>query len=549
MEALQHTPAPQEVQANVGTETGKSKSTYMYDLDLGEKVTSGYRRQAGIENLDREQTSCGHFVGETLMKNAMVSLACYSMIISLGGLIFGYDIGTIGGLVDMPLFVSAYGDQDLGNGNLAFSPITKGTIVSISSLGGFFSGFVAAKIIPKIGMKHTICLSLVFYCSGNLVTLFSTSWKTILLGRVTNGVALGLLTITCPLYISDITPVKSRGVFTCFNQVFVTIGIVLGSLSILASATDHYPALFLQYQYPLIQGCIVSFVGALLILLVPESPAWLVKNDRSIRKIKKSLSKITALPLDSECIVNQTTQLFDLNYQAKLDTSLANEKRNDSIINGKPKYFFRVVTGILIYFFQQFTGINFFFFYGLTIFENVKLQSPYLIPVIFAVFNMCFSGISIYTISIFQRRALLLFGSTMLTIFMVLFSIFGTALKEYYDTSVTLVVLSCSFISTFGLTWGPVCATIISELFPANIKVKAMSMCGSSAWIFNFAIALLIPLLTEKIHLGVGAIFAGVTFIGGVFVYMFVPETKDRSTQELDQYYRNNGYRIRKRIS
>lgn len=470
---------------------------------------------------------------------SFVPLVCYSMLISMGGFIFGYDIGTIGGLVDLSSFTGIYGNSNI-NGVKSFKPVTKGTIVSISCLGGFISGLIVNKLLPLMGMRFTIFVSMASYVIGNFIILLSENWKVIVVARIFNGIAIGITQITCPMFISEITPIKQRGIFTCFNQLFTTFGIVVGSITILFSATQYYPSDNAQFQYPLCQGIVLASIGGGLIWLLPESPNWLVKNGSSIDKVKDSLRKIRSLSIDDERLTNLTVKTFDLNRVVVKTNEKDDFNNSRSILYGKPRYFIRTLVGVCLLGFQQFTGINFFFYYGLIIFENVELNTPYLVPVIFGIVNLIFSGLSIFIISIFQRRVLLISGSTLLTILMILFTICGTILGNSLQVTVSLIIISCLFISVFSLTWGPIASVIISELFPTNIKVKAMSICGSSAWIFNFTISLIIPILASKIGLALGSLFAIITMIGAIFVYYLIPETKHVTTNTLDEKYRKS---------
>lgn len=505
---------------------------------------SDYVRKDSSASKHRKRISEGH--GEAIVNfneeeeyvSSYLPITCYSLLIALGGLIFGYDIGTIGGLVDLPSLNSRYGDNvQINPAN--FTPIVKGALVSVSCLGGFTSGILAAKLIPAIGMRSTVFVSMLMYITGNTLILFADSWEMILCARVFNGICIGLTTITCPMYISEITPIKERGLFTSLNQLFTTIGIVIGALSVLFSATRYYPDDPSQYQYPLLQGILLATIGGLAIWLVPESPNWLVKSSKPIKKVKKSLSKLRSLPPDDEIIINATAKLFDYNFQMNNIHHLES-KNSTSILKGKPKYLQRTLTGVILLGFQQFTGINYFFFYGITIFENVELKTPYLVPVIFGVVNLIFSCLSVYTISIFERKVLLIFGSVCLTLLMATFTAVGTFCDINFHITILLIVLSCMFISIFSLTWGPVAAVMISELYPPSIKVKAMSICGSSGWIFSFTISLVIPTLTAKIGFALGGVFAFVTFLSVFFVHYIVPETKNVSSTRLDRSYETN---------
>lgn len=473
--------------------------------------------------------------------NSFIPLVCYSIIIAMGGLLFGYDIGTIGGMVDLPSFVERFGDEIGSHQTVSFKPSTKGAIVSISCLGGLTSGLFANKIIPAVGMKITMIIAFMLYFMGNVMVSLIVSWKYLLIARFFNGLAIGILTITCPMFISEVSPMKQRGTFTCFNQLFTTIGIVIGSAVILFSSSNYFSSDKSQYQMALCLGMLFTILGSILILFVPESPNWLIRKNKPLKKVEKSISRISGYDINDEKIVEIATSFYDYNSQLKLQNRLEG-KFSNSIIRGQPKYLFRTLLGMALYVFQQFTGINFFFYYGITIFKNVALASPYMVPVIFSMVNLLFSISAVIIITKFKRRTLLIFGSITMSTIMILFTVVGTFMGSSFGTTVALIILSCSFISTFSVSWGPISNILISEMYPPTIKVKAMSICGSTSWVFNFAIALIIPSLTAKIGLSIGWIFATMTILSSIFVYFFIPETKHIPTSRLDKYYSKKGY-------
>lgn len=500
----------------------------------GSRISSNSSAHSNLSNHTVDNLTLT--TSEDLKIRSFVPLTLYSIIIALGGFVYGYDIGTIGGIVDMPAFVTHYAN----NGDV-FKAVTKGMLVSISCLGGFSSGIISSQIIPRVGMRFMISFALCIYSAADLLILFADSWKVIVVARVFNGMAFGCLTITCPMYISEITPIQYRGIFTCFTQLFITIGIVVGAITVYFTSSRFYSDQLSQFQYPLFQGLLIAICCSVLIWIVPESPKWLVCKSRPILKVKKSLGRINNIPYDDESIVNTTAKLFDLNFQNK-NTKISNEKPT-SIRRGKPKYLMRTLTGIILYGFQQYTGINFFFFYGLMIFQDVGLRSPYLIPVIFGSVNLIFSLLSIFLVSYFNRKTLLLFGSIMMAIFMLSFTLVATLLKA--NRTVALVIISCSFISTFSITWGPVATIVISEMYPPSIKVKAMSICGSCSWIFNFSVALMTPTLSKVIGLKIGYGFTLFTFLSIFFIYFYVPETRGVNIRTIDSYYEHYSFSSR----
>lgn len=477
-------------------------------------------------------------INETPLSEKMGSfypITIYSIIIALGGLIFGYDIGTIGGLIESPSFQIKYGDTVI-NGKPNFNDFTKGSLIGIACLGACSGSLISKVIINKIGLKKSFFIACCIYISGNIVMLISPMWYYILIGRFIIGNGNGLICTICPMFISDLSPIKERGIYVSFQQLFTTLGILVGGLTMYYSATQYSNFDLNQFRYSIYQAGVISIISSGLIWIVPESPIWLIKNN-DLTGASLSISKIKYLPINDESVDASVLNVCTQSRQN--ESNEKGNKKNGSIRHGEPKYLKRTLTGIALFGFQQFTGINYFFFYGTSIFSKADLNSPYLVPVILGSVNLIFSILSIFTISRFNRKTLLIFGSFNMMVLMIIFASIGITIKDKIEGTIILIISACGFIGSFAMTWGPISQVLISELYPNSIKVKAMSIACSMNWVFNFTISMFVPIISNYIGFGLGYIFVGFLMISIGFVYYIIPETRNKSIEQINMIYEN----------
>lgn len=147
------------------------------------------------------------------------------MIVSLGGLIFGYDTGQISGFLEMDDFLYRFGDTTDADGNPAFTKVRSGTIVGLLSIGTLIGAIVGAPIADAFGRKLAIVFWNIIFCVGVVVQMTTlTTWYQIALGRWVAGLGVGALSVLTPMYQSETAPRQIRGSMVSCYQLFITLG-------------------------------------------------------------------------------------------------------------------------------------------------------------------------------------------------------------------------------------------------------------------------------------------------------------------------------------
>ena len=202
-----------------------------------------------------------------------------------------------------------------------------------------------------------------------------------------------------------------------------------------------------------------------------------------------------------------------------------------------------LVIGVVLAVLQQVTGINVFMYYAPEIFKQLGsgTNSALLQTIIIGAVNLTFTIVALYTIDRFGRKPLMIIGSTGMGL-----SLAALGLAAYLQkTELWVLLFILGYIASFALSMGPVVWVVLSEIFPTNIRGRAMAVATLILWGANYLVSQTFPMINENPWLvenfhhaapfWVYAIFCLVTI---VFVVMFVPETKGKSLEEIEQMWR-----------
>lgn len=208
------------------------------------------------------------------------------------------------------------------------------------------------------------------------------------------------------------------------------------------------------------------------------------------------------------------------------------------------KIAFRVLSGMALQAWQQLTGINFIFYYGTTFFQNAGISDSFLISVATNVVNVFATLPGMYGVERYGRRRLLLIGAVGMCICEFIVAIAGVTIPtSNHAGQKVLIAFVCIYIAFFASTWGPIAWVVVGEIFPLNVRAKAMSLAAASNWLWNFAIGYATPYLVDS-GPGNANLQAKVFFIWGstcfcciIFTYFCIPETKGLSLEQIDILY------------
>ena len=433
-----------------------------------------------------------------------------SALAALNGLLFGFDTGIISGAF---LFI-----QD----SFVMSPLVEGIIVSGAMAGAAAGAAVGGQLADRLGRRRLILIAAIVFFVGSFTMAVAPTVPVLVAGRLIDGVAIGFASIVGPLYISEIAPPKIRGGLTSLNQLMVTTGILLSYFVNYAFADAG------AWRWMLGAGMVPAVVLAIGILKMPESPRWLFEHGRK-DEARAVLKRTRSESIEQE--LDEIEETVETQSETGVRDLLAPWLRP------------ALVVGLGLAVFQQITGINAVIYYAPTILESTGLGNvaSILATVGIGTINVVMTVVAIMLVDRVGRRRLLLVGVggmvATLAVLGIVFYLPGLEGGLGIIATISLML----FVSFFAIGLGPVFWLLISEIYPLSVRGSAMGVVTVANWGANLLVSLTFPVLTD----GVGTsatfwLFGLCSLVGLLFVYRYVPETKGRTLEAIEDDLRQN---------
>lgn len=454
-------------------------------------------------------------------------LLTLAIIAALGGFLFGYDEAVISGTVDE---VSK---------QFNLSSLMKGWFVSSALLGAIFGVLFGGKLSDNLGRKLTMVTAAVLFALSMIGCAVAPSFVTLVLFRLVGGMGIGVASIVCPMYISEISVAKSRGMMVSLYQLAVTIGVVGAYISnyyLLHYAQSapagegwlHYIFVDEWWRGMLGVGIVPSLIFLFAVLTIPESPRWLVLKGQT-GKAEGIFSKIYF----------QATEVKKQISDALAVSKTAGEKQSYSALL-RPGIRTAVIVGVCIAMLGQFMGVNAVLYYGPDIFKNAGLGQgdAFFYQVIVGLANMITTVLAMFIIDRVGRKALVYYGVSGMIVSLVLIAGYFLYSEAWGISSIWLLVF---FIAYIVCCAGSICAiifVILSEMYPMAVRGMAMSVAGLALWVATFLVGQLTPWLLEcATPAGTFLIFAAMCVPYMLIMWKLVPETTGKTLEEIEQYW------------
>ena len=451
-------------------------------------------------------------------------LLLITSVSALGGFLFGYDTGVINGA---QYFLSQHFDLD---------PALKGWVVGSALIGCLVGALSAGYLSMKIGRKYSLIISAALFTisawGSGLPSFLPESVSLLVVFRIIGGLGIGIASMSAPMYIAEIAPSHKRGTLVTFYQLAIVIGFFVvflvtyfigDELSVAENIAFGWRRMFWSELIP-------SILFLVLLFFVPKSPRWLYLMQRP-EEGYGTLLKIHG----SELAKKEAFQI-----QNSIDQNLEKPKVN---------IFSKAILGIICIgtvfsMLQQFTGINAVLYYGSDIFEKALgfgKEDVLLQQILLAFINLIFTFIAMFSVDKFGRKPLIYIGSVGMIIG---FSLLGISLQQQSVGLVSLIGVLL-FIASFAMSMGPVVWVLLSEMFPNRIRSAAMSIAVAAQWASNYVVSQFFPVVSES-ETNMNSFWNGslpyFIFIGFilfiiVFTYKFIPETKNKSLEELEDIW------------
>jgi|TARA_B110000046_G_scaffold154799_1_gene164883 SP family arabinose:H+ symporter-like MFS transporter len=435
-------------------------------------------------------------------------------VAAFGGLLFGYDTAVIAGAIG---YLQVKFD---------LSPMLTGWAASSAIWGCVFGALFAGALSDKYGRKKVLLLSGLLFTLSAIGSAVPDNLTQFVLARFIGGLGVGSASMLSPLYISEIAPAKIRGMLVTLYQLAIVFGINIIYIVnyLIANAHDQVWNVQFGWRYMLGSEGIPAILFFILLFFVPESPRWLIKENRS-EEAFKILNKING--------PEETHRIF------KEIKETVNEEKGSFLDLFKPGIRMAMLVGSVLALFSQITGINAIIYYAPEIFKQVGFgsESALFQTMIIGFVNMLFTFVAIRLIDYWGRRTLLIWGVTGM-----ISCLLGMGMFFYFEiTSGPLLLLFIlGFIASFASSLGPIPWVLISEIFPTKIRGTAMSFSIVILWLGVVLITQFFPVLLSLFG---GAFTFWIFMINAmillIFTLLFIPETKQKTLEEIQEIWKS----------
>ena len=430
------------------------------------------------------------------------------LISALAGVMYGYDIGIISAaFLVLPK-------------QIAMTPTMMGLIGSAVLAGGSITILIAGPLAEVLGRKKMVILATVIFLIGVLFLAFAHTFIEIFIGRLIQGVGVGIVTIVIPLYLAEILPSNIRGRGMTLFQLLLGVGIFVANLiGMVFTRGEDWRSMFLSSAIPAIALLIAVFV-------IPESPRWLMKKGEKERA-RRVLEKISETAIAQE-------------QYNELEESISSTKEMSTFKAFFQKRYARaIIIVILIAILNQLTGINSFLQYSGMILESGGLASHFAAmlgsSVVMSVIIFV-PLIALLFIDTWGRKKVLTIGTAVMASSLLIGGLIFQFYPDNFSRGLLLMVFMTLYLVGFSFGPGVVVWLAISELLPTKIRSSGMSIALFINSLVSALFATFFLQITKYFN------FQGAFYLCALFgfIYMavaifYLPETKGKTLEEIEE--------------
>ncbi len=469
-----------------------------------------------------------------MKSNNTLFITGVTLVATLGGLLFGYDTAVISGTTSSleKFFVEPKGLDEFD------SNFWSGFIISSALLGCIIGGIAAGWISDQFGRKKALILSAVLFLISAIGSMYPEigvggfgamgdgAMTLFIIYRIIGGVGVGIASMNSPLYISEIAPATIRGRLVSLNQLAIVFGMVVVYFVnyLIALQGDEAWLNTIGWRYMFGSEIVPATLFLIFLLFVPETPRWLVMNNREDDAIGV-LGKLFSAEKGKDVL-------------GDIKKSILSDEKGSLLAFGS----LVIIVGVLLSAFQQFIGINSVLYYAPSIFKSMgmKMEASMITTILVGVVNFAFTIIAIFTVDRFGRKPLMLIGAIGMGVCML---VLGTS---FYALAGPGLKLTCmiGYMAGFAMSWGPVTWVLLSEMYPNKIRSWAMSIAVAAQWICNWIVSQTFPMMKDSTYLKETFnngfpywVYGVMCIIAALIVWKLVPETKGKTLEEMEEVW------------
>lgn len=431
---------------------------------------------------------------------------------ALGGLLFGFDIAIITGAG--PFLIRQFDLSDLSLG-WAFSSLLFGCAVG---------SFIAGRLTDRYGRKRMLIWVALLFLLTSIATALAPSFPLFVIARLLGGFAVGGVSLLSPMYVSEVAPASIRGRMGTIYQMSIVTGTMV-SYSINYLLRNSGPN---NWRWMFLTGVIPSALFLLLIALAPETPRFLVR----IGKTREALALLSRISGHATAGGGDTAQ-----HELSAISASLREVSQSRLGFHRPGVRRALIVSAFLAFLIHVSGINTIVDYAPAIFMSAgwKIDGALASTFLVGLTEVSFTIVALFVIDKYGRKPLYIIGSLGMALTLAGL-LAANALGRFHGIPVLILVLS--YLAFFSSCVGPVFWTLVPEIFPNDVRGRAMTVPVLLQWVFNALVVLLFPYAYHVIGKGSTLGFLALMSVAqALFTWRYVPETKNKPLEEIEAYW------------
>jgi len=412
----------------------------------------------------------------------MKKVAFLSFVAALGGILFGYDTAVVSGTT------VAVAER------FGLDAIAKGWYVGCALVGSICGVAVAGWLSDRFGRKPTMLFSSVLFSVSAIGCAICIGFADLVAYRIVGGVGIGIVSIVSPVYISEISPPKTRGTLVALYQFAITLGFVLAYLvNYMLLVNLHVDDL---WRVMLGAEAVITLFFFAVIFFITESPRWLASRTAAGAQRRR------------------------IPWEELL----------------KPGILKAILVGCAIAVLGQFMGVNAVLYYGPEIFARAGFaaQDSSLSTVLVGVVNMASTILAVFLVDRIGRKALVYSGVSLMIACLVAIGVFF----RVQVSGAAFVGVFLAYIFAQAVSISAVVFVLLSEMYPDKVRGVAMSVAGFALWVGTYLIGQFTPWALSVLGPSGTFFFFAAMCLPYLFVmWRLVPDTTGKSLDEIETYW------------
>ncbi|XP_028178436.1 facilitated trehalose transporter Tret1-2 homolog [Ostrinia furnacalis] len=401
---------------------------------------------------------------------------------------------------------------------------TKSWIAAMAALPMAPGCLIAGWMMEKFGRKTSLYIICVPFLLGWILIACASNLGLMLLGRFFTGLCVGLLGPLGPVYIGETSEPRYRGFFLAAISLAIAIGIFVA----------HLIGTFMTWQWTATICCLFPILSVLLLMLIPESPTWLISKGEVEQGVKafgwlRGYSEEANAEL--KCIIDNQKAADNepiMTWQEKIK-----DLRSPELI--KPLFIM-----ILFFITCQFSGVNAVAFYSIEIVEKAVGSGldHYMVMLIIDLVRVAMSVVACVICKQYGRRPLCFISGIWTAIAMVGLSMF----LYFKPENLSWVPLTCLTVYICAISIGlvPLPWIMCGEVFPTKVRGLGSGISSATTFVAFFVVVKTAPgMMTHLGEVFTFLIYGVVSLVGTAVMYFILPETKGKSLQEIEERFKH----------